>query len=454
MIDIKLIRNSKEIVIQSEVNRFRDPNAVELIYDLDQRWIKKRQTLDEYNRRMNLLQDNIKLSIKKHGKKIMQEEKGDFLLPMIEALMSEDNPKTFKDKLVDMQVHEITACRNAMKCEKEKLTHEIVSLEKEINAKLGAIGNILHADVKVSNDEEENPVIRTFSVEPVPCASPKPYAEILSLIDGCDTLRGSRIAGHRGYFLFEDFALLGMSLSRYAIDFMRTKGFKLCQTPQFLTAETMAKTAQLSDFADQLYSIGDAFLIATSEQPLTALYMDEIIFDLPQKFVGHSICYRKEAGAHGKDNQGIFRVHQFEKVEQFVICSDQDSATMFYEMIENVEDLYKSLNLPYRVVSIVSGELNDAAAIKYDIEGWFPTRKEYRELVSCSNCTDYQSRSLNVRHGYGNECRFVHMLNCTVVAVQRMLCCLIENFQVEDGIMVPEALQPYMKTSRIFYKKK
>lgn len=452
MIDIKLIRYSKEIVRQSEIKRFRDPQIVDTLYELDRNWIQVRKTLDDFNRKMNLLQKGIKDFYKKNKKSALEEEK-DLIQSKLDNLMGPLEFENFKEIIQDLTFPELINVKTAFKSEKEKLTLEVETLEKEISEKLATIGNIIHADVKVSKDEAENPVIRVFETNSVNFEKKKPYAEILSLIDGCDTLRGSRIAGHRGYFLFEDFALLGMSLARYAIDFMRIKGYRLCQTPQFMTTDSMAKTAQLGDFDDQLYSIGDAYLIATSEQPLTALYMDEILVTLPIKFVGHSICYRKEAGAHGKDNQGIFRVHQFEKVEQFVICAEDESEAMFHRMIEIVEELYKSLNLPYRVVSIVSGELNDAASIKYDLEGWFPTRNEYRELVSCSNCTDYQSRSLNVRHGYGNECKFVHMLNCTVVAVQRMLCCLIENYQVEDGIVVPEVLREYMKVEKIFYRK-
>lgn len=177
--------------------------------------------------------------------------------------------------------------------------------------------------------------------------------------------------------------------------------------------------------------------------------------ELPIRFAGISPCFRKEAGAHGKDVWGIFRVHQFEKVEQFVICSPEDSWTIHEEMIKVSEEFYQSLNLPYRVINIVSGALNDAAAKKYDLEAWFPGYDAYRELVSCSNCTDYQSRSVNIRlrtdKKQSDEKKFVHMLNGTLCATERTLCCILENYQTEKGVIVPEPLRQFVGTDFIPY---
>ncbi|ONM26613.1 Serine--tRNA ligase cytoplasmic [Zea mays] len=218
----------------------------------------------------------------------------------------------------------------------------------------------------------------------------------------------------------------------------------------------MAKCAQLAQFDEELYKVTgdgeDKYLIATSEQPLCAYHLGDRIYpaELPIKYAGYSTCFRKEAGSHGRDTAGIFRVHQFEKIEQFCITSpnDNDSWEMHEEMLKNSEDYYKEIGLPYQVVSIVSGALNDAAAKKYDLEAWFPASKTFRELVSCSNCTDFQSRRLGI--GYGQKKndeqskQFVHMLNSTLTATERTLCCILENFQKEDGVEVPKALQPYM----------
>jgi len=232
----------------------------------------------------------------------------------------------------------------------------------------------------------------------------------------------------------------------------------------------MAATAQLSDFDDQLYKVicasrlksedgvervvdeeeGEKYLIATSEQPLSALHMGEHIqeADLPIKYAGYSTCFRKEAGSI-RDATGIFRVHQFEKVEQFCITHPEKSWEMHEEMLKHSEEFYQALGIPYRVVVIVSGALNNAASKKYDLEGWFPAFGGCRELVSCSNCTDYQSRSLGIRllkksSAHKAPPQFVHMLNSTLCATTRTICAILENNQTPTGVKVPECLQPYM----------
>jgi len=225
----------------------------------------------------------------------------------------------------------------------------------------------------------------------------------------------------------------------------------------------MAKTAQLEDFNESLYHVKgentdtEKYLIATSEQPLSCLHEKEWLqpSDLPIKYAGISTCFRKEAGSHGKDAWGIFRVHQFDKIEQFIYCAPSDSWKHHEEMLAASEEFYQSLGIGYRVVSIVSGHLNNAAAKKYDLEGWFPTLERYRELVSASNCTDYQAIAMETRFGRqgkgkGAESRaehkkeHVHMLNATLVATTRTICAILENYQTDDGIIVPEKLQPFM----------
>eukprot|EP01118_Nematostelium_gracile_P007010 TRINITY_DN2268_c0_g1_i2.p1 TRINITY_DN2268_c0_g1~~TRINITY_DN2268_c0_g1_i2.p1 ORF type:complete len:295 (+),score=100.06 TRINITY_DN2268_c0_g1_i2:808-1692(+) len=241
-----------------------------------------------------------------------------------------------------------------------------------------------------------------------------------------------------------------------------------------MNKEPMSKTAQLEQFDEELYKVvgptlpdgttDDKYLIATSEQPISAFHMEETLVakDLPLRYAGVSTCFRKEAGSHGRDTWGIFRVHQFEKVEQFVITAPNDSWAMHEEMIKTAEDFYQALKIPYQVVSIVSGALNNAASKKYDLEGWFPSPKpidpnaatdvaptgQFRELVSCSNCTDYQSRSLEIKFGAKESgaasIPYVHMLNSTLTATGRGICCILENYQTPDGIVVPDVLQPYM----------
>jgi len=219
----------------------------------------------------------------------------------------------------------------------------------------------------------------------------------------------------------------------------------------------MHETCQLDDFKDNLYQVEGTedkdplYLIATSEQPISAMHRGEWIEpqDLPYRYAGVSSCFRKEAGSHGKDLWGIFRIHQFEKVEQFAFCAPDKSWEELEKMITISEKFYQALNLPYQVIKIVSGALNDAAAHKYDLEAWFPGYNAYRELVSCSNCTDYQSRAMNIRYAIknlekGQTTPFVHMLNGTLTATERTMCCIMENYQTPEGVRVPDALKPYM----------
>jgi len=280
------------------------------------------------------------------------------------------------------------------------------------------------------------------------------HHEIMQCLDMVELERGQKIAGHRGYFLKGVGVLLNQALINYGLTFLNKQNYTPLQPPFFMKQSIMNETCQLSDFEENLYKVvvhddeEPNFLIATSEQPISALHRQEWIEpgDLPYRYAGMSSCFRKEAGAHGRDVWGIFRVHQFEKVEQFCLTVPEQSWAMHEEMIKSAEEFYRELELPYRVVNIVSGELNDAAAKKYDLEAWFPGYGTYRELVSCSNCTDFQSRGLEVRLAVKNtkEKVYVHMLNATLCATERTMCCILENYQTEEGVRVPKVLQPFM----------
>lgn len=273
-----------------------------------------------------------------------------------------------------------------------------------------------------------------------------------------------KVAGHRGYSLTGYGLFLNLALINYGLEFLWRKGYKPNMPPFFMLKEAMAKTAQLEQFDEELYKISegegkekdDKYLIATSEQPISALHEGEWLQDkdLPIKYAGYSTCFRKEAGSHGKDAWGIFRVHQFEKIEQFCFTKPEDSWKTFDDMINTAEEFYKSLEIPYQVVAIVSGALNNAAAKKYDLEAWFPYQGEYKELVSCSNCTDYQARALEIRYGAKSQTdqkkKYVHALNSTLCATERALCCVLENYQTEDGLRVPEVLRKYIPGSPDF----
>lgn len=345
--------------------------------------------------------------------------------------------------------------------EKSKKEAEELAVEKESqrDRKIRTIGNYVHESVPVSNDENDNVVVRKWSPEDVAvekrdCLS---HHEVLTRLDGYDPERGVKIVGHRGYCLTGYGLFLNLALINYGLEFLWSKGYKPNQPPQFMLRDLMAKTAQLEQFDEELYKVTesedkstDKYLIATSEQPLSALHDGEWLQDkdLPIKYAGYSTCYRKEAGAHGKDAWGVFRVHQFEKVEQFVLTKPENSWQAFDEMMAISEAFYQSLGLPYQIVSIVSGALNNAASKKYDLEAWFPFQGEYKELVSCSNCLDYQARALEIRYGTKKATdvkkSYVHALNSTLCATERTLCCILENYQKEDGFVVPEPLRKYI----------
>ncbi|KAI8389397.1 seryl-tRNA synthetase [Blakeslea trispora] len=354
---------------------------------------------------------------------------------------------------------ELVAQKNALQKEKETLLVQAKDKETSWKNKLNLLGNIVHSSVPTSMNEDNNEVIRTYNhngVEPVKRTDIMSHHEVLARLDGYDQDRGAKIAGHRGYFLTGVGVDLNLALISYGLNFLARYGYKKLQTPFFMNKEMMAKTAQLSQFDEELYKVSgdgeDKYLIATSEQPISAFHSGEWFEkpseQLPIKYAGYSTCFRKEAGAHGKDTWGIFRVHQFEKIEQFVLTDPEKSWEMFNEMIDHSEEFFKSLGLSYRVVAIVSGALNNAAAKKYDLEAWFPFQGEYKELVSCSNCTDYQSRNLEIRCGVkkmsDREKKYVHCLNSTLCATERALCGLLENWQREDGLEVPPPLVPYM----------
>ncbi|KAF3083982.1 Cytosolic seryl-tRNA synthetase [Orbilia oligospora] len=343
--------------------------------------------------------------------------------------------------------------------EKEKKELEVIAkqAEADLNRKLSTIGNFVHDSVPVSDNEDNNALIREWKPEGTTVEAKDgilSHHEVLTRLDGYDPERGAKIVGHRGYFLKMWGLLLNQALINYGLEFLMNKGYTPISTPQFMNKEYMAKTAQLEQFDEELYKVVDGddekYLIATSEQPISALHADEwfTTADVPKRYAGFSSCYRREAGSHGKDAWGIFRVHQFEKVEQFVLCDPEKSWEEFDKMISYSEEFYQSLGLPYRVVAIVSGALNNAASKKYDLEAWFPFQGEYKELVSCSNCTDYQSRSLEIRYGAKTQTdtvkKYVHALNSTLTATERAMCCILENYQTPEGFNVPEVLRKYL----------
>ncbi|MFB6216749.1 MAG: serine--tRNA ligase, partial [Candidatus Aenigmatarchaeota archaeon] len=246
----------------------------------------------------------------------------------------------------------------------------------------------------------------------------------------------------------KDLFRMNQALIQFSMDILRDKDFTPMQTPYMLKYEPMAAAAELEDFEEQLYKIEDEdkYLIATSEQTLATFHMNDLLLpeEFPKKYAGFSTNFRQEAGKHGQQTRGIWRVHQFEKVEQFIFCKPENSWEFHEELLQNSEELMKKLELPYRVVNVCTGDMGDTASKKYDIEVWRPPLGEYGEVVSCSNCTDYQARKVNVRIRKSGENEVAHTLNATECATSRVMTAIIENHQSDRGVEIPEALQPYM----------
>jgi len=336
-----------------------------------------------------------------------------------------------------------------------ELKERVVELKNELDTKLHLVGNLVDETVPVFDDEENNRQERTFGECKPLGEGERPHHELLWMIDGYEPERGVAIAGARQYFLKNWGVRLQMALVNYGINFLAQNGYTPLQVPLMMRQDIMAETAELAQFDEELYKVTgdgeDKYLIATSEQPISAYHRGEWMNPktLPLKYAGNSTCFRKEAGSSGRETWGIFRVHQFEKVEQFVITDPESSQQAHEEMTALSEQFLQSLGLPYQVISIVSGGLNKAAAKKYDIEAWFPGYGQYKEVVSCSNCTDYQARRMQIRYGEskvsGQTAQpYVHMLNGTLCATTRTICAILENYQTPEGIRIPEVLRPYL----------
>ncbi|MCC6011317.1 MAG: serine--tRNA ligase, partial [Desulfurococcaceae archaeon] len=267
-----------------------------------------------------------------------------------------------------------------------------------------------------------------------------------------NTIKAGEVAGSRFYYLFDDIVFLDMALLMYAVDFLVKKGFRLVLPPYMLRYKVISGVIDFATFQDAIYKIEgeDLYLIATAEHSLAALHAYEDIpeEDLPLKYAGISPCFRREAGAGSKDLKGIFRVHQFHKVEQYVYAKPEESWDLMEELIANAEELFRGLELPYRVVNIASGDLGAPAAKKYDLEVWMPAQGLYREMVSCSNTTDWQSYRLKIRliRRKGMVKEYVHTLNSTAIASTRTITAILENLQNPDGtVTIPRALRKYLE---------
>ncbi|MET1102193.1 MAG: serine--tRNA ligase [Pyrodictiaceae archaeon] len=437
---LRLLRENPEALKASIRRRCMDDSIVDKALEIDKAWRAKQRTVDEIRHKHNVLSKQIaKVKDPREREKLIAEVK----------------------KLAKLR---------------EQLDRELKELERKRLEILWSLPNIVFDDVPEGCDESFNKPIRFWGRPRVYVGDlekflaeterygfkvdyevidwkPVGHADMLEKVLGKgDTLKASEVAGSRFYYLFDDLVWLDIALLLYAIDKLTQKGYKLVLPPYMLRGRIMHGVIDLEAFKDAIYKIEneDLYLIATAEHSLAALYANEEIpeEELPIKLVGVSPCFRKEAGAGNRDLKGIFRVHQFHKVEQYVFSLPEDSAKIHEELIANAEELFQGLGLPYRVVNIAAGDLGAPAAKKYDLEVWMPAQARYREMVSASNTTDWQSYRLNIklvrRKGMVKE--YVHTLNSTAIASTRTITAILENFQEPDGVVIiPKVLRRYLE---------
>jgi seryl-tRNA synthetase len=325
-------------------------------------------------------------------------------------------------------------------------------ISETIHAYLMRLPNILHESVPVGKDDTENVEIKSAGTIKKYDFELKNHGQLAVEKGWADFERATKISGAGFYFLKGSLVLLDMALQRFALDLLVQKGYIPIVPPYMINRSSYECVTDLGDFEKVMYKIegDDAYLIATSEHPLAAMHRDEIFEDheLPLRLAGISSCFRREIGAHGLDTKGLFRVHQFTKVEQFIFCRPEESWQLHEELLTNAEEVFQKLEIPYRIVNICTGDIGTVAAKKYDIEAWMPRENAYKEVVSCSNCTSYQAIRLNVKVRDKSNFelkRHVHTLNSTLIATSRVIRAILENCQDQTGsVEIPRVLRPYM----------
>ena len=347
---------------------------------------------------------------------------------------------------------------SAILAEMKNVSSELIKLETEQNeientySKLAfTIPNLIDKTVPVGPDETANKEIRKWGSVPEFDFKPSDHIDISEKLDLVDLERAAKVAGARFYYLKNDLVRLNQSLIHYALDFLSNKEYSLVQPPYMINRESMEGAVIADDFEEVIYKVEDEdlFMIGTSEHAMASMHSKEIIEgkDLPLRYAGVSPCFRKEAGAHGRDQKGIFRVHQFDKIEQFVFSRPEDSWKEHEKMLEIAEEFYQKLEIPHKVMLLSTGDMGKISAKTYDIEAWMAGQNAYREIVSCSNCLDYQARRLKIRFRdkTNEDTQYLHTLNSTLIATTRVMVSIMENFQTKDGhIRIPKVLQSYM----------
>ena len=416
MLDMTMFRENSDVIRADHDRRGIPHGPIDEVIRLDEEWRESQYEVDQLRRKRNKAARGI-ADAKKSG--------------------DEAAAKSIMDEVADIgsQIDSLTA--RSEECLEQR------------DALRMSIPNILHEEVPVGEDDQKNTLHSLHGEKRELGFEPRTHNDLIEMNGWVDQARGAKVTGSRFSFMQGDLARLDMALQQYGADFLMGRGYTLVQPPLMMNREAYEGVTDLSDFETVMYGIepDKYYLIATSEHPLTAMRMDEVIepSELPIKMVGVSPCFRREVGAHGLSDRGIWRVHQFTKVEQIVICDPDESWEHHEDLLQNAVDLWDSLGLHYRVVNICTGDMGTVAARKYDLEAWLPGADAYKEVVSCSNCTDYQANRLRMRYRTSEGNSAVHTLNSTAIATSRTLVAIMEQCQMEDGrVTIPEALRPYM----------
>jgi seryl-tRNA synthetase len=427
MLDIKLFRENPDIIranLEKRGWKQEEIILVDKVIESDKKWRESRQAGDALKHERNVVTKEIS-ELKKAGEDITSK---------VQAM------KTVNEKI---------------KGNDEKMK----AFLSERNELLLRIPNLMHESVPVGKDDSENVPIRHWGKPKDYDFELRSHQDIIESLDQGDFESSQKISGAGFYYLCDDLVLLDFALMRFAIDYLRGEGFKIVEPPFMLRRRAMQGVVDMSDFEDVLYKVEneDLYLIATSEHSMGAMLMDKVILggNLPIRLCGVSPCFRKEVGAHGVDTRGIFRTHQFNKVEQYIFCTPEQSWDEHDLLIKNAETLFQKLEIPYRIVNICTGDLGGTAAKKYDLEAWMAKQGQYREVVSCSNSTSYQARKLNIRYEKSKgERDILHTLNSTAIATSRAIVAILENNQQKNGtVIVPKVLRPYMNGLEVIEKK-
>jgi seryl-tRNA synthetase len=431
VINPDFVRNNPQIVKDSQSARGENPALVDDFIKNDQLW-----------RNLTVEVDNLRAEQKSLSKEI-----GNLKAQQKSA------PGPELDKQLDILTKKGTELSDNIAA----LTLKQEEVKKFTDKAMSNISNLVHKDAPIGA-EKDFKVLETigkprdFNTEGIKIKDHVELGEELKLID---LERGAKVSGSRFYYLVGDGALLELALVNFAIDIAQNHGFTPVIPPALVKPAAMEGTGFLGQAAENVYRIeqDDLYLVGTSEVPLAAKHMDEILDnkELPIKYAGYSPCYRREAGSHGKDTRGIFRVHWFDKVEMFVFANSEDADSIHKQLLEVEKEVLTKLELPFRVIDVATGDLGSSAARKFDCDAWIPSSNEYRELTSTSNCTEFQARRLKIRTRVGDKTNYVSTLNGTLLAVTRTIVALLENHQQKDGsVYIPKALQPYLKNRDIF----